>query len=217
MNIGKKIENIKGDMTFEKLAQDILDKTGHEIHWTSLQKYVSGQRNPSLRTLEVLANYSNHPITYFVEEDIELTKKVARLEKLRQLKKDYDKLTKIIEIPILGSVPAGEPNIQYENLEGYYPVPYVLYKDESFVLKIKGDSMIGVGIEDGDIVLVRQQPTAEIGQTVIARIGDEVTCKRFYIRNNRPVLEPANSKYKTIEPDELQIIGVVTKIIRELD
>lgn len=217
MNIGKKIELIKGDMTYQDFAQDIFNKTGHEIHWTTLQKYITGQRRPSLRTLDILAEYSNNPVSYFVEDNKELKDKVIRLEKLKSLKKDYDELTKIKEIPILGNVPAGNPNLQFETDEGFYPIPAVLYKGESFALRIRGDSMIGVGIEDGDLVLVRQQPVAEIGQTVIARIGDEVTCKRFYVRNGKPVLEPANSKYKTIEPDELEIIGVVTKMIREFE
>lgn len=216
-NIGKKIEKIKSDMTYIDFAQDILKKTGHEIHWTSLQKYITGQRTPSLKTLEILAEYARLPVTYFVEENEELKEKVVRLQKLKYLKQKYEELTKVITIPILGQVPAGEPNQQYEINEGYYPIPMAIHKGETFVLKIKGDSMIDVGIEDGDLVLVRQQPTAEIGQTVIARIGDEVTCKRFYIRNGRPVLEPANAKYKTIEPDELEIIGIVTKIIREFE
>lgn len=217
MNIGKKLDALKGNRSYNDFTQDILNKTGYEIHWTTLQKYITGQRTPSIKTLEILAEYANMPLSYFVDEDDELSKKVVRLEKLKRIKKDHDELTKTVDIPILGQVPAGEPNRQYETSEGFYPIPMVLHNGETFALRIRGDSMIDVGIENGDLVMVRQQPTAEVGQTIIARIGDEVTCKRFYIKNGRPVLEPANSKYKTIEPNELEIVGVVTKIIRELE
>lgn len=216
--IGKKLAQIKGTMTFEELSDAIYNKVGHRLHWTTLQKYITGKRTPSLKTLEILADYSKRPISFFVEdEDSELYAKVTRLEKLRKIKENYEQEMQVVHIPLLGKVPAGDPNLQEENLECSIPVPQCFYKKETFALKVKGDSMVGVGIDDGDVIFVRQQPTAEIGQTIIARIGDEVTCKRFYIRNGRPVLEPANSKYSRIEPEELEIIGVVTRVCKEID
>lgn len=218
-SIGKKVKELKGNMTYEDFAKDIRNKTGYDIHWTTLQKYITGKRTPSIKTLEILAQYANKPLSFFVEEVPELRKKVERLEELKELKSQRDKLTEIIDIPILGEVPAGEPvEVGEEYIEGYYPLPKALYRREHFALRVKGDSMIDVGIEPGDLILVRKQPTAEIGQTVIARVNEsEVTCKRFYIKNGRPVLEPANARYKTIEPEQLEIIGIVTRVIRDLD
>lgn len=218
LKIGAKIEALKGSMTYEELSKDIFEKTGHEIHWTTLQKYATGKRNPSLKALEIISTYSGKPLSYFVNDASDnIRKKVSRLEKLKDLRDRHGELTKVIDIPILGEVPAGEPSNIEEYIEGYHPIPKAISKGEDFALRVRGDSMIDVGIEPGDLLLIRKQPVAEQGQTVIARIGDEITCKRFYLRHGRPVLEPANSRYKTIEPEELEIIGVVTRFIRELE
>lgn len=123
----------------------------------------------------------------------------------------------IIKLPILGFVPAGGPVMTEENLEGHMPLPKMLIKDErDFCLKIRGDSMEDVGINDGDLILVHPQPVAENGQTIIARIDGEVTCKRFYKTNDKCRLEPANQKYKPIDYKDLEIIGIVTRIIKEI-
>lgn len=123
----------------------------------------------------------------------------------------------IIKLPILGSVPAGGPVMAEENIIGHIPLPEMFTKSENdFCLQIRGDSMEDVGISDGDYILVHPQPIAENGQTVIARIDGEVTCKRFYRAGDKCRLEPANHKYKPIDCDELEIIGIVTKVIKEI-
>jgi len=125
--------------------------------------------------------------------------------------------TNIINMPILGFVPAGGPIMAEENIVDYIQFPKILVKSENdFCLKIHGDSMEDVGIDDGDLVLVHPQPVAENGQTVIARIDGEVTCKRFYRMNSKCKLEPANKKYKSIDCDDVEIIGVVKRIIKEI-
>lgn len=216
--IGKKIAQVKGTMSYEEMSDDIYNKTGHRLHWTTLQKYVTGTRNPTIKMLEILSDYSKRPISFFVQdEESELFAKVARLDKLRLIKETYEKTMDVVHIPLLGAVPAGDPNLQEENIEDIIPVPKCVYNKETFALRIKGDSMIGVGIDDGDIVYVKKQPKAEIGQTIIARIGDEVTCKRYYVKNGRPVLEPANGKYARIEPAQLEIVGVVTRVCKKIN
>jgi len=217
MDLGNKIDKIRNNLSYIEFSKAIAQKTGHEISPSSLHKYTTNQRNPSYKMLEIIATYGDVPITFFFDKGNPLYEKVKRLDKLKKLNKDYSDLKMIKEIPILGQVPAGEPNSHPEIFEGNYPLPMSIYNNESFALRIKGDSMLDVGIEHGDLVLVRKQSTAEMGQTIIARIGDEVTCKRFYIKNGLPVLEPANLKYKTIEPRELEIVGIVTKIIKELE
>ena len=123
----------------------------------------------------------------------------------------------IIKLPILGFVPAGGPVMTEENIEGHMPLPRLLVKDEhDFCLRIRGDSMEDVGINDGDLILVHPQPVAENGQTIIARIDGEVTCKKFYRTNGKCRLEPANQNYKPIDYADLEIIGIVTKVIKDI-
>ncbi len=120
-------------------------------------------------------------------------------------------------IPVLGYVPAGGPIMTEENIQEYIPLPGMLLKgNEDFCLKVHGDSMEDVGINSGDLVLVHPQPVAENGQTIIARLNGEVTCKRFYRTDSKCTLEPANSKYKPIDCDDLEIVGIVTKVIKDI-
>lgn len=123
----------------------------------------------------------------------------------------------VVSLPILGLVPAGGPVMVYENIEGYLPLPKVLVKDKGdFCLRVRGDSMEDIGISDGDYILVHPQPVADNGQTVIARIGDEVTCKRYYKLDGKCRLEPANQNYKPISCEHIEIIGIVTRVIKEI-
>lgn len=125
----------------------------------------------------------------------------------------------LISVPIVAEVPAGYPKLAYEDIieEIQIPKSYTNNGEKVFGIKINGDSMTNLGIDDGDTVLVRLQPTAENGQTVIAKIdGEEVTCKRFYRTNGKVTLEPANGKYKPLSPDQVEIIGIVFKVIKDM-
>lgn len=127
---------------------------------------------------------------------------------------------RIIEVPIIGYVPAGKPILSEETIIGYLPFAFEVLNNLSeniFCLQIHGDSMIEIGISDNDIILVQAQSTAENGQTVIARLTDgEVTCKRFYKLNETCRLEPANKNYAPIDCKDLEIIGVVKKVIKDV-
>lgn len=130
---------------------------------------------------------------------------------------NYKAPVNVKSLPIIGIVPAGMPILAEENIEGYMPLPSKFVKGENdFLLKVRGDSMEDVNISDGDLILVHQQPTAENGQTVIARINGEVTCKRFYKTNGKCILEPANAKYKPIDCNDIEIVGIVTKVIKDV-
>ena len=115
-------------------------------------------------------------------------------------------------IPIVGVVTAGLPILAVENLEGS-----IAWEGDPtcFALRIKGDSMIGAGILDGDLVIVRPQPTANDGQIVIARIEDEATCKRLSHKNGQVWLLPENDAYSPIDGSEAELIGLVKAVIRE--
>jgi repressor LexA len=121
------------------------------------------------------------------------------------------------ELPLIGSVAAGLPIEAVENVETYVTIPEVLKrKKPTFLLRVRGDSMIDEGILDGDLIAVRKTNTAEIGQIVVARIDDDVTVKRLQRQGNNAVLEPANECYEPIvlPAEDLAIEGKFVGLIR---
>ena len=116
------------------------------------------------------------------------------------------------QIPIVGVVTAGIPILAIENQEG----TMAWDGDPScFALRVRGESMIGAGILDGDRVIVRPQQTAEDGQIVVAMIGDEATVKRLRRQNGQIWLLPENDAYEPIDGTEAEIIGLVKAVVRE--
>lgn len=120
------------------------------------------------------------------------------------------------QVPILGQVHAGGLHMAFENVEGHLPVGRTLAPSQHFALKIKGDSMINAGILEGDMVIVHMQETAHEGEIVVARVDDETTVKYFRRKHGRPILEPANPKYSAIENVDINIVGVVVEVRRQL-
>lgn len=116
------------------------------------------------------------------------------------------------QIPVIGVVTAGMPILAFENQEGT-----MAWDGEAgcFALRVRGDSMIDAGILDGDKVVVRPQPTANDGQIVVARIGDEATVKRLRRRNGQVWLMPENEAYSPIDGSEAELIGIVKAVYRE--
>ncbi len=121
------------------------------------------------------------------------------------------------QVPILGRVPAGKPLITEENVEGLLPIPAEMARGEVFVLKVKGDSMAGAGILDGDYAIIRYQETAENGEMVCALINGEATLKRFYKKGDAVTLQAENKNYApmTISRGEFRIAGKVVGILRK--
>ena len=125
----------------------------------------------------------------------------------------------IIEIPIFGRVAAGEPLLASQNIEGTLPMPTrLLNGHECFALRIIGSSMIGVGILEGDFVLVRRQESADAGDIVVALVDDEATVKRFYIDGNQVRLQPENPAMEPSRFDvkDVRILGKVIGLHREM-
>lgn len=122
-------------------------------------------------------------------------------------------------IPLVGEVAAGTPVLAVENVEEEWFLDRKLLKGEdNFLLRVKGDSMIGAHIQDGDYLLIRPQASAENGEIVVARAEDEVTVKRLYRRRERVELRPENPEYETIVyrngDEKVEIIGKVVGILR---
>ena len=127
-----------------------------------------------------------------------------------------------VEVPLVGSVTCGSPVVAEENVEAYVSISESIAKkgNKYFLLKASGDSMNKAGIEDGNLLLVKQQDTAENGQKVVALINDETTVKEFYKENGFVVLKPnsTNSKHKPIIVlDNFSIQGVVEQILPKIN
>ncbi|MCQ1529888.1 transcriptional repressor LexA [Lutispora saccharofermentans] len=123
----------------------------------------------------------------------------------------------MVELPIVGKVTAGQPILAQENIEDTFPIPMEFVgNDVSFILVIKGDSMINAGILDGDYVIVLKQSHANNGDIVVALIDDEATVKRFYKEKGHFRLQPENPIYDPIITDNLSIIGKVTGVLRKI-
>jgi repressor LexA len=117
------------------------------------------------------------------------------------------------QIPILGRVFAGTLHAAMEDVEGHLPFEKKRDTADYFGLRVRGDSMMGAAILDGDHVIVRRQPEAREGDIVVARLEDETTVKRLRFVKGRPVLFPENDAYRPIE-GPFDIIGVVTELRR---
>lgn len=123
--------------------------------------------------------------------------------------------TEMVSIPVVGNVAAGQPILAEENIEEYFPVPAdVVPRGESFILNVRGDSMINAGILNGDRLFVNMCSTAENGDIVVALIDDSATVKRFYKENGHIRLQPENDAMDPIIVDDCQIMGKVFGIFR---
>lgn len=124
----------------------------------------------------------------------------------------------IIEVPIVGTITAGTPILAVENVEDTFPIPasYVNSSGSVFMLKVKGESMIEAGIFDKDLVLVRQQSTADNGDIIVALIdGDYATVKTFYKENGHIRLQPENSSMSPIIVSDCAVLGKVIGLFRK--
>lgn len=122
----------------------------------------------------------------------------------------------IINIPIVGTVTAGQPILAVENIEGYFPLlAEDLPNNEMFMLNVRGESMINRGIFDGDKVLVEKQPTAHNGDMVVALVDDSATVKTFYKEKGHYRLQPENDAMEPIIVDNVEILGKVIGLFRQ--
>lgn len=120
----------------------------------------------------------------------------------------------LVNVPIVGTVTAGEPILAVENIEGYFPIsPEFLKNKQTFMLKVKGESMINAGIFSGDYILVEETPTASDGEIVVALVEDSVTVKRFYKEDNYFRLQPENDVMDPIIIPQNTPFSIVGKVI----
>mgnify|MGYP000350197430 CR=1 FL=1 len=120
-----------------------------------------------------------------------------------------------VNVPLIGTVTAGQPIFAYENYEDYYSFPADSFPgSDLFMLRVQGTSMIDAGIFDGDKVIVRKQETAENGDVVVALLDDSATIKRFYKKRDHIVLHPENESLQDIIVSDVVILGKVVGLLR---
>lgn len=123
----------------------------------------------------------------------------------------------MVNVPMVGQVAAGEPILAEENIESYFPIPAdYMPNNDTFMLKVRGDSMINVGIFDGDMVMVEKSSVARNGDMVVALIEDGATVKTYYKESNYYRLQPENDDMDDIIVQELSIMGHVKGVFRFL-
>ncbi len=123
----------------------------------------------------------------------------------------------LVEIPVVGRVAAGEPILAVENIESTMKLPSnMVSSGELFALRVRGDSMTGAGIQDGDYTIVRSQDSADEGDIVVALLEDEATVKRFHRDGRRVILKAENPAYRDREAPDARIVGKVVGLVRSL-
>ncbi len=123
--------------------------------------------------------------------------------------------TASVNIPLIGTVTAGQPIFAYENYEDYYSFPAGSFNgSDLFMLNVSGTSMIDAGIKDGDKIVVRKQESAENGDIVVALVDDSATVKRFFRQDGKYILHPENETMPDIIVDEVAILGKVVGLVR---
>lgn len=123
----------------------------------------------------------------------------------------------MVNVPMIGRVAAGEPILAEQNIENYFPIPMeFMPNNQTFMLKVKGESMINAGIFDGDLVLVEQCQTARNGEIVVALIEDGATVKTFYKEKAAIRLQPENDWMDPIIVTDVKILGKVIGVFRFL-
>lgn len=178
-------------------------------------KEIISQRGvaPSVREIADAVNLRSTSSVQYNLNALENAGYIERVPNLKRTIRICASAQGVTHVPLVGTVTAGVPILATQQIEDYIAVSGISGRD-CFALHVKGDSMLGAGIFDGDIVIVEQTPVAENGDVVVALIDDEATVKRFYKEDGHFRLQPENDKYAPIIVDECAILGKVKTLIR---
>ena len=201
-----------------KLAMDMRDinqaelcrRTG--IGKSSISTYLSGDYEPKQTNLYKIADALSVTIPWLSGSDVEMNVEKEN----RPLPENLKPITKVNRIPIVGSIAAGTPILATENIESYLLLGQEYKAD--FALKIMGDSMIDVGINDGDLALIIKDRPISNGEIYAVLVDGEATLKKVYKNDDYLTLQPCNSKYEPIvvkEEDNPYIVGKLSGIVRK--
>lgn len=207
--------------------KEILEKKGVKQTWLAdqlcksynmINSYVQNRRQPSLADLYRIADILGVEAKQLLVTGLQKTKRVENSD-FANFDQVMPSHVKTVKIPLLGNVACGTPIFAEENIEALIPVSNQFLKSNRnyFILRASGDSMNDAGINDGDLVLVKQQQTANNGDKVVALIDDEATIKEFHNNGNMIVLKPRSksSKYQPIIlTTDFRIQGIVETVIQ---
>jgi len=181
-------KNLKRYMSENDVDRNELSKHLN-IAYTTLSDWINAKKYPRIDNIEILANYFNIDKSDLIEPPgIKIREDMKPL-----LKYTLRQMSHKTSIPLIGTIAAGTPILAEQNIERYFDIDTSIHCD--FCLRIQGDSMIDAGINNNDIVFIRQQPTLEVGEIGAIQIGEEATLKKFYKTNDSIILQPANSNY----------------------
>ena len=199
MNLGDKMKKIDR-------AQEVLE---------FIQKYISENGfAPSVR--EVCANCNIKSTATAFTYMNELVDK-GLLNKAGNKRRAVSLKSNIVNVPLIGTVAAGQPIFAQENYEDAYSIPTNFFSGEDlFMLTVKGDSMINIGMFEGDKIVVKKQQTADNGDIVVALVEDSATVKRFFKRNGKIILHPENDEMEDFIFDDVSILGKVIGLMRNI-
>lgn len=210
--------------------KEILEKKGVKQTWLAerlgksynmVNSYVQNRRQPSLNILLKIATILDVEVSELIDDNnaengnIKYSGHLLSQQAVNEPESSY---AKTVKIPVLGNVSCGSPIFAEENIETYIPVSdrFIKTSYSYFILRASGDSMDDAGINDGDLVLIRQQQTAYNGDMVVALIDNEATIKEFHHKGNMIVLKP-KSKNSIHQPiilsEDFRIQGVVESVI----
>ena len=175
--------------------------------YTTYVNYEKGTREPNSETLIQLANFYGTSVDYLIGKS---ESRMIQLDKKPTIPPGFMPLPKMKKVPLIGAIACGDPITAIQNREGDVNAPVNMRCD--FALKCRGESMIGAGIHDGDVVYIRIQPEVENGEIAAVRIGEEATLKRVYLHSDYIELRPENSAFESIirrreEMNDVQIEG----------
>ena len=201
------------------MADGELGATGQKIYDFIRDTHAATGLVPSVREIRAAIGVSSiGTVGYWLD----------RLEALNLIRRDSGKNRSIqlrgdsptVSVPLVGQVRAGQPILADGRIEGSFLLPRRLVGDGTlFMLRVRGDSMVGDQIAEGDYVVVREQPTADNGDIVAALVPSyepEATIKRLSIGDDRVLLLPANPAYDPIEADDIEILGRVVTVLRRI-
>ena len=178
--------------------QELADKLG--MTRSAIGMYETGKREPDLETLEAFADFYN----------VDMNTLTGR-HNAQALPANIIPLPKMKKVPLVGQIACGTPILAEQNVTDYVDLPTHIHAD--YALTCKGDSMVNIGISDGDIVYIREQTEVENGQIAVVRVDDEYTLKRVYFHEDYVELRPENPVHKAIilrghqlEPEYFEVV-----------
>lgn len=180
---------------------------------------------PTVREICTGCNIKSTSTVYYSLEKLESTnyirKDASKTRALEIVPQDDDILMlkkKTVDVPIVGHVTAGAPILAVQNIEDTMPLPVDFVSNkELFILKVRGESMINVGICDGDYVIIEKTNSARNGEKVLALIDDEATIKTFYKEKDRYRLQPENDNMEPFYFDKVDILGKIVGLYRKMN